>query len=284
MTELLATCWTHAGDSLPIAGRDLSPYDVRTRAEAVTRAGFTGIGFTIEDLRASSLSLADIKGICEDLGLVHTEVELLGDWWTSGERRQRSDAQRVDLLNAATALGARQIKIGPDTSTDPSTTPELLDRDRWAAELHDLAEQAADAGTRVALEVLPFSNIADFTQAAELIKAADHPAAGLCVDIWHVERGPSTPADLASLPPEMVFAVELNDAPGERVGDLFSDTIRNRVPCGEGSFDVEGFIRTLQGSGFTGPWGVEILADAHRQLRLDEALAVAHRTAIRFFN
>lgn len=281
MTDLLATCWTHAGDSLPVPGRDLSPFDVRGRAEATARAGFTGIGFTIEDLRVSSLSLAEIASLCADLGLVHTEVELLGDWWTSGERRQRSDRQRADLLAAATALGARQIKIGPAAALDPSTAPEPLDLDRWAAELHGLAGQAADAGTRVALEPLPFANVADFAVAGQLVKAADHPAAGLVVDIWHLERGPSTLADLAALPPEIVFAVELNDAPAG--GSGFVDTIRHRVPCGEGTFDVAGFIRTLQDLGFPGPWGVEILADAHRRLPLDEALAVAHRTAARFF-
>ena len=32
---------------------------------------------------------------------------------------------------------------------------------------------------------------------AELVAAADHPGAGLVVDIWHLERGPSTLADLA---------------------------------------------------------------------------------------
>lgn len=178
MTDLLATCWTHAGDSLPIPGRDLSPFDVRTRAEAAARAGFSGIGFTIEDLRVSTLTLPEIRLLCDDLGLVHTEVELLGDWWSTGERRRRSDRQRADLLSAATALGARQIKIGPAAALVPSTRPEPLDRNRWASELHRLAGQAGDAGSRVALEPLPFSNIADFTVAGELIAAADHPAPG----------------------------------------------------------------------------------------------------------
>lgn len=277
MTELLATCWTHAGDSLPIPGRDLSPFDVRTRAEAVARTGFTGIGFTIEDLRVSSLKPAEIRLLCDDLGLIHTEVELLGDWWSSGQRRRRSDRQRADLLAAAQALDARQIKIGPSSTLDPSTAPDPLEPARWAADLHALAGEAAGAGTRVALEPLPFSNIADFAVAGELIAAADHPAAGLCVDIWHVERGPSTLADLSALPAGIVFAVELNDAPAG--GDQFPDTIGHRVPCGEGVFDVTGFIRTLRDLGFAGPWGVEILADAHRALPLDEALAVAHRSA-----
>ena len=37
-TELLATCWTHAGDAVPVSGRRLSPLDLRGRAEAVAAA------------------------------------------------------------------------------------------------------------------------------------------------------------------------------------------------------------------------------------------------------
>ena len=64
-----------------------------------------------------------MRGICDDLGLVHLEVELLEDWWTTGGRRRESDRRRGSLLHAAEALGARQVKIGPDvarSSTGPS--------------------------------------------------------------------------------------------------------------------------------------------------------------------
>src|SRR4029079_18512914 len=67
--DLLATCWTHAGDAMPVAGRHLSPLDLRARAEAVAAAGFTGIGFTINDLEAAkpTYGLPQVKRICEDL-------------------------------------------------------------------------------------------------------------------------------------------------------------------------------------------------------------------------
>jgi hypothetical protein len=51
--ELLATCWTHAGDAAPVAGPRLSPLALRARARAAAAAGFTGIGFTINDLEAA---------------------------------------------------------------------------------------------------------------------------------------------------------------------------------------------------------------------------------------
>lgn len=284
--ELLATCWTHAGDAVPVAGSHLSPLDLRARAEAVAAAGFTGIGFTINDLEAAKTSygLPQVKRICNELGLVHLEVELLENWWTTGRRRRESDQTRMSLLTAAEVLGARQIKIGPDVGALDGAVPPLADVARWAAELHLLAVQATEFGTRVALEPLPFSNITDFRLAAELIAAADHPAAGLVVDIWHLERGPSTLADLAEIPGDKVFVVELNDAPAPQSTDLFHDTIHHRALCGSGTFDVKGFTETLQQIAFAGPWGVEILSEAHRRRPLQEALVDAHRTTMALFD
>ncbi len=209
LTDLVATCWTHAGISQTVDGMVVSTLDIRHRAEAVAAAGFVGIGFTIEDLLCARQTVGwpALKKLCDDLGLVHNEVELLNDWWTSGRRRQRSDQTRALLLEAAVALGARHIKIAPDVHFDPAAPPPPpVDQDRWSAPLHQLAAEAAAAGTRVALEPLPMSNVADFTEASALITAADHPAAGLAVDIWHLERGPSTLDDLARIPAEQIFA------------------------------------------------------------------------------
>src|SRR3954452_18751874 len=284
--ELLATCWTHAGDAVPVPGRHLSPLDLRARAEAVAAAGFTGIGFTIDDLEAAhaTYGLAQVKRICDDLGLVHLEVELLENWWTTGRPRRESDRTRMALLRAADVLGARQIKIGPDVDVVEGAVRPLTDVAQWAAELHRLAGQAAEVGSRVALEPLPFSNITDFRLAAELVAAADHPAAGLAVDIWHLERGPSTLADLAEIPGDKVFVVELNDAPASQSSDLFHETIHHRVLCGAGTFDVTGFVDTLRRIRFAGPWGVEILSEAHRRRPLQAALVDAHRTTMALFD
>jgi sugar phosphate isomerase/epimerase len=269
--EFLASCWTHS-DAVPIAGANLSRYDLRTRAEAVARAGFTGIGFTIDDLAASTIELGTLATLLDDLGLQHREVELLENWWATDARRQHSDVVRTQLLRAAETLGARSIKIAPDADTEATEFPPLVDVSHWAAELNVLAGQAESVGSRVAIEPLPFSNIADFRLAGELIEAADHPAAGLTVDIWHVERGPSTLSDLAALPAGSVFIVELNDAAAEPKGHPFQDTIRRRVLPGSGAFDLSGFIGVLRDGGFSGPWGVEMLSDDHRSKPLDEAL------------
>ena len=256
--ELLATCWTHAGDAVPVPGRRLSPLDLRARAEAVAAAGFTGIGFTIDDLEppTPTYDLRQVKQICDDLGLVaprgRAARELVDHRRTSAGSRTGRGRRccRPPRFSAA-----RQVKIGPDVQVVDGVVPPLADVAHWADELHQLAAQAAGVGTRVALEPLPFSNIADFRLAAELVTAADHPAAGLVVDIWHLERGPSTLADLGQVPGDKVFVVELNDAPEPQSADLFHDTIDHRVLCGSGTFDVKGFIETLRLIGLCRPLG-----------------------------
>ena len=136
----------------------------------------------------------------------------------------------------------------------------------------------------MALEPLPFSNITDFRLAAELVAAADHPAAGLVVDIWHLERGPSTLADLAEVPGDKVFVVELNDAPAPQSTDLFHDTIHHRVLCGSGTFDVRGFVADTATDRLRRTLGCRDHLRAHRRRPLQEALVDAHRTTMALFD
>ncbi|MCM0618682.1 sugar phosphate isomerase/epimerase family protein [Nocardioides bruguierae] len=279
----LATCWSHTGDAQPgPGGRHLSPLDLRTRAEAAAGAGFTGIGFTIEDLQASPLSLEEVGAMLDDLGLVHREVELVEDWWTTGELRRASDATRAALVEAAGVLGAVSVKAGPAVGDLSGSIPELLDPDEvahWAEELHRLGDDFAPVGARVAIEPLPFANIRDFRRAADLVLAADHAGVGLVVDLWHVDRGPSTVDDLRALPGEKVFVVELNDGPAPTGEAPFPETRDRRLDLGRGTFDVHGMVGALHDVGFSGPWGVEIISHEQRRGPLAEVLAENLRAA-----
>ncbi|WP_181781753.1 sugar phosphate isomerase/epimerase family protein [Pseudonocardia pini] len=272
---LVATCWTTAGDAAPLRGDERSPVPLRTRIEVAARAGFRGFGVTHADLRAALTehSLADLRGILADNGMEHREVELLADWWTTGPAREASDRVRHELFEAAEALGARLVKIAPDVSGT------AWERERWVAELAALGPAAEAHGTRVALEFLPWSNVADVHQGLALVEAAGHPAVGLLVDAWHVGRAGTPPADIAAVPLDRLFGVELNDFDDEPVGTLFEDTRDRRRYCGEGTFDLEGLVRALRRTGYAGPWGVEILSAEHRGSDLATAVAKAHDTA-----
>jgi sugar phosphate isomerase/epimerase len=49
--------------------------------------------------------------------------------------------------------------------------------------------------------------------------------------------------------------------------------------CGEGSFDLTGFVTLLGDLGFDGPWGVEILSTSYRALPAGDALKLAADSA-----
>jgi sugar phosphate isomerase/epimerase len=273
--ELLATCWTTAGDAAPSREDWRSPVPLRKRIEAAAAAGFTGFGVLAVDLAVAEREhgLAGIRAMLADNGLVHLELEGLPDWWSGGPERARSDELRRFLLTAAEALGARHLKVTPDTSGAP------WDAGHGAAEFALLAAQAADAGARLGIEFLPWSTIPTAREALRLVEDAGHPAGGIVVDVWHVERAGTPAAQLAALPAHRIVGVELNDADDEVVGTLFEDTVDRRRYCGEGSFDLAGTITALRAAGWAGPWGVEILSTEHRRLDVRQAAARAATTA-----
>lgn len=275
--ELLATCWTTAGDAAPSREDWRSPVPLRERIEAAAAAGFTGFGVLAVDLAVAEREhgLPGIRAMLADNGIVHLELEGLPDWWGSGPERARSDELRRSLLTAAEALGARHLKVTPDTSGAP------WEPDHWATEFARLAAQSADAGARLGIEFLPWSNIRTVHDGLRLVEDAGHPAGGIVVDVWHVERAGTPAHELAALPLQRITGVELNDADREVVGTLFEDTVDRRRYCGEGSFGLPGIIAALRTAGWSGPWGVEILSTEHRRLEVRQAAAHAATTARR---
>ncbi|MEV8544687.1 sugar phosphate isomerase/epimerase family protein [Streptomyces sp. NPDC051572] len=278
--QFLATCWTTAGDAAPDEADQRSPLNLRDRVEAARVAGFTAFGLLYADLVEAEreYGIAGIRSLFEDNGISHVELELLTDWWADGPRRAASDTVRVGMLRAIEALGARTFKIGPDVADEP------WELDVWAKEFAVLAAQADGVGARLGVEPLPWSNLRTVHDGLRLVEAAGHPAGGLIIDVWHTERAHTPPAELADVPGARIVGVELNDADSQVVGTLFEDTVHRRLLCGEGSFDLPGIVDALRTAGFRGPWGVEILSDAHRALPVREAAAAAYRSAAELVN
>ena len=267
--QLIATCWTTAGNVRPDRPDNLGRFPLEQRIEAAARAGYAGTGFWLGDLLAWEASGRDYRSLkrrLDDAGQKIVELEYLADWFASGERRARSDAARAELFRAADALDARHIKVMPPFLPDDPAGDDL------AGEFAALCAQAADHGLMIGLEMLPFSRLPNLGAALEMVAAADAPNGGLLVDIWHVMRSGGTMEEVAQLPARFIIAAELCDAMTAMQGEITEDTMRHRKLCGEGEFDVPGFIRAMGRAGYEGPYGVEILSDAFRQLPLAEAV------------
>jgi sugar phosphate isomerase/epimerase len=275
---LVATCWTSAGSVAPLDDPEISPFSAIDRIHAVASTGWAGIGFGQDDLRVirETVGFPAIRADIEAAGLRHVEVELASGWWRDDDLRWRETWEL--LLAAAHGLQASFVKIGtafgsPVNDITPFVKPLRL-----------IADEAAAMGTRVALEPLPFAFIGSMPQGADLIRAADHPSAGLVVDFWHVFRAHTTLQELVEcLASNIVFGVELSDAQLESIGTLFEDTRDRRTLIGQGAQDVVGFIRAMRDVGFDGPWGVEILSAEHRQRPLLGALTLARDSALSAF-
>ena len=87
--ELLATCWTSAGDAASDRADLRSPLTLRERIEAASSAGFRGFGLLSDDLPAAvaEYRLTGIRAMLADNGIVHLELEGIPYWWDDGPHR-----------------------------------------------------------------------------------------------------------------------------------------------------------------------------------------------------
>lgn len=270
--RLVASCWTWAGRARPAWPDERSPHDLATRLAAVAGTGWYGVGLVHADLveLRSTIGLPAARRMIDAAGMQYVEVEFLSEWWTDGARRAASDRIRADLFEAASVLGATTVKVAGEL--DHLRTGPPVPRAELVAAFAALADDAAAHGLRVALEPLPMSDVRTIADGVEIVTAADRPAGGLTVDVWHAARGGTPYESLRTLPIDKVFVVELDDAAAEVVGSPWDDTLDRRLLPGEGDLDVAGFVQALHHAGWRGPWGVEMLSADHRALPVADAV------------
>jgi sugar phosphate isomerase/epimerase len=276
--ELLASYWTIAGGALPHTDREYSPFDLKDRAEAIARVGFKGMGIWHSDLEHNlkSRSLRDIKKILDDNGLKHLELEFLGDWFRDGEEKRESDIRKKMLMDAAEVLGAHHIKVG-DFYKKKTPMPKLIES--FAA----LCREAAERGTRILFELMPFAMIDTLGETLEMIEGAGAKNGGIAWDMWHIAKLRIPYEDVARTLLQCPISVEINDGTFEAPWDLVEDTVNHRRFCGEGEFDVKGFVACLLKAGYTGPWGIEVLSQEIRDNSLEYLTTHAYETTIAQF-
>ncbi len=258
--ELTAAYWTIAG-AFPGAEREYSPFDFKDRVEAAARAGFSGLGIWHADLDhvLQRRTLKEMKQILDDNGMRHTEVEFLTDWFLDGELKTQSDVRKKKLLEAAEVLQAKQVKVG-DFYRRKCSMPRLIDA--FAA----LCAEAAEHGTRIAFEFMEVSMVNTLQDTLAMVEGAAAKNGGIILDLWHVLNLGISYEEVSRIPLQYVFGAEVNDgtfkagainaAPGAH-----RELIVNRKFCGEGEFDIRGFVEAVEKTGYTGPWGVEIFSE-----------------------
>jgi sugar phosphate isomerase/epimerase len=275
--ELLASYWTISA-GLPHTDREYSPFDFRERVESAARAGFTGFGIWHADLDhvLKTRTLQEMKRILDDNGMKHVELEFLTDWFLEGERKKKSDICKHQLFKAAEVLGARHIKVG-DFYHKKCAMPRLIDS--FAA----LCGEASEHGTRVGFELMPFAMIDSLEDTLTMVEGAGAKNGGISLDLWHIVKLKIPYEEVARVAMKYVVSIELNDGTFEAPWSLHEDTVNHRRLCGEGEFDVRGFIECMQEAGYEGPWGIEVLSEELRTKPLEELTSRSFNTTIAQF-
>jgi sugar phosphate isomerase/epimerase len=274
--DLIASYWTIAGD-IDVLGDNISPWDFTERVAQAAAAGYVGFGLNHLELLhlEATMGLGAMRSIFEERGITIVELEALTDWFLADEAREQSDQVRSDLLRAAGALGARHIKV-VGTLDDEQ---EDVGPDRMIAAFAQLCADAAAVGTAIVVEMLPIGNVSALDTALHLVQGAGAPNGGLLLDMWHVHRTGTSLEAIAALPAGSLLHVELDDGGPPAPGSAFEDTIRNRKLCGEGEFDLTGFLRATRSAGYEGPYGIEILSTDFRTHDLAEMATRSFDTA-----
>jgi 4-hydroxyphenylpyruvate dioxygenase len=243
---------------------------------ASAAAGFDGVEIFEPDFIASPWSAAEVRTRCADLGLSIDLYQPFRDFDADDPDIVASNLRRAELkFDVMEQLGTDLILVCS------SVSPHALDDDdRIAEQLHELAVRAGQRGLRVSYEALAWARFVNtYERSWEIVRRADHPALGLCVDSFHILSRGSDPAGIADIPGEKLFFLQLADAPHMNM-DVLQWSRHYRLFPGQGTFDLPSFLGHVLAAGYTGPLSLEVFNDVFRQSDPTRAAVDAQRSLL----
>ena len=240
MTELILSHF-----SLPRA------YPIEDRVRLAAAAGFDGIGLYVGNyaqLEADGFAPHGLRELLAEHEILLREIEVIPALGVGMQEREATAWRMADEFQC------RYVQVIGSGGDDLSVA---------ARAFGSLCDRAADHGLVVGLEFVPFTDIVSVHDARRIVETADRANGGICVDIWHHERGARDLAGIAALPGELITGIQLND--GARVpidADYYTDCLANRCAPGDGEFDVVGFLAAIAATGTTAPWSLEVCSAA----------------------
>ena len=251
-------------DTITLAG----PLEAKLRA--TREAGFTQIMLNATDIVGHPGGESAAVAAVRSSGLRVTGFQVLRDFeGLSGHLH----AYKVDvakaMLEMCRELGSRVLLICSSASGHATGEFDALVRD-----LQKLAMLAVPLDIRVAYEALSWGRHVNlYTQAWDLVQAADRSNLGLALDSYHILAHASGLEPLEDMSAGRIFLVQLSDflwqevrSPEERI-----ETARHsRVFPGEGvhSENVIELVRKLDAMGYRGDYSFEVFNDDYKQLPL----------------
>ena len=225
--------------------------------------GFGGVDFSVES--AQSLGLEAARDVLAQHGVSASCFGFPVEWRKDDATFRSGLEQLADKARFARELGCTRTVTWVLPSNDDLDAYRETSLARWA----EIARILGDEGVQFGLEFIGpqhfrpdpakvwFYDISGALEAADETnsRAGTHNV-GLLVDCWHWYAGGGTLMDVASIPPEQVTHVHINDAPrGVALPDLVDN--ERELPGATGEIDLTGVLQTLARIGYDGPVAVE---------------------------
>ncbi|MBB4613937.1 sugar phosphate isomerase/epimerase family protein [Novosphingobium taihuense] len=182
------------------------------------------------DICGDPVTRAELKSVMRDLGV---SLDLAYPFTLTG----RTDvAAFATAMECAAELGAGMINA------------LLYDRDpaRRLDTFARFCDMADGFGLRVGVEFYPPSQVPSLAAALDLVGQVARPErVGINVDLLHLIRSGGTIGELAAVPAGYVLYGQVADGPALAPEDPGEEASSERLLCGQGAFDVAGFVRAL---------------------------------------
>ena len=228
---------------------------------AAHEAGFDGVEIFEPDLIAAPDSPEAIRARAEHLGLSLDLYQPFRDFEGVGpELLEQNISRATAKFTLMNRLGIDTLLLCSNVATARSGDEQLA-----AGQLRQLGDVAETFGVRIAYEALAWGRFVDsYEVAARIVRLADHPRVGLCLDSFHILSKGHNPEAIETIPADKIFFVQMADAPLLSM-DVLSWSRHHRVFPGEGGFDLGTFMGHLVRTGYDGPISLEIFNDTFRQ-------------------
>ncbi|WP_457588126.1 bifunctional sugar phosphate isomerase/epimerase/4-hydroxyphenylpyruvate dioxygenase family protein [Ensifer canadensis] len=234
--------------------------DLRSKLEAIARAGFDGVEIFENDFLVFDESPRQVGQMVRDHGLEISLFQPFRDFEGMPEPlRSRTFDRAERKFDLMQEMGTDLVLVCSNVS--PAALGGL---DRAAADFRELGERAAKRGLRVGYEALAWGrHINDHRDAWEVVRRADHANVGLILDSFHTLARKIDVNSIRSIPKEKIFIIQLADAPLIDMDLLYWSRHFRNMP-GEGDLPVLEFMRAVAATGYDDYLSLEIFNDQFR--------------------
>jgi sugar phosphate isomerase/epimerase len=240
---------------------------------ALAEAGFRGFVLSRDVYQAerdAGLSDGDIRRLIADHGM---EIEYLDGMicWLPGAPLPALPpgvtmvADPTAFFEAAAAIGAPMVNAVEIFGHDPGHAAMV---DGFAG----ICQAALSFGLKICLEFTPLGSIPDLASAKRVLVGAGADNGGVLFDTWHFARSGGMPDDIATLPKERFFALQVSDTDRKPHDNAFDEALHHRVLPGQGSGNLLETLQACASHGVRRPLSAEVLSDALAALPVPERL------------